>query len=77
MGISLRFSPFPEVHNVLWNQQSCLHPSDAIHIDSMRATRVYVRLLRVLRRGKRIFKDSVRLIARFYGQSEYDKPLEC
>ena len=33
--------------------------------------------LRVLRRGKRVFKDSVRLSARFYSRSEYDKPFEC
>ena len=44
---------------------------------SLRATRVNVRVLRVLGRGKRILKDSVRLIARFYGRPEYDKPLEC
>ena len=44
---------------------------------NQRARRVNVRFVRVLGRGKRIFKDSVRLIARFYSRSEYDKPLEC
>ena len=44
---------------------------------SLRAKRVNVRFVRVLGRGKRIFKDSVRLIARFYSRSEYDKPFEC
>ena len=48
------------------------------NIRSLRARRVNVRLLRVLGRGKRVFKDSVLLIARFYSRSEYDiKPLEC
>ena len=42
---------------------------------SLRARRVDVRFLRVLGRGKRIFKDSVRLIAHYYSQSKYDKPL--
>ena len=32
-----------------------------------------MRFVRVLGRGKRVFKDSVRLIARFYSRSEYDK----
>ena len=44
---------------------------------SLRARRVNVHCVRVLGRGKRVFKDSVRLIARFYSRSEYDKPLEC
>ena len=44
---------------------------------SLLARRANVRFLRVLGRGKRIFKDSVRLMARFYSQSEYAKPLEC
>ena len=44
---------------------------------SLRARRVHVRFIRVLGGGKRVFKDSVRLIARFYSRSEYDKPLEC
>ena len=30
-----------------------------------------------LRHGKHILKDSVHLITNFYGQPEYDKPLEC
>ena len=46
-------------------------------VSSLCTRRVNVRLIRVLGRGKRIFKDSVRLIARFYSGSEYDKPLEC
>ena len=33
-----------------------------------------MRFVRVLGRGKRVFKDSVRLIARFYSRSEYDEP---
>ena len=41
-----------------------------------RWTRKYA-FLRALRRGKRVFKDSVRLSARFYSRSEYDKPFEC
>ena len=44
---------------------------------NLRARRVKVRFIRVLGRGKRVFKDSVRLIARFYSRSEYDKPLKC
>ena len=47
------------------------------YVTSPRVRRVNVRFLRVLGRGKRIFKDWVRLIARFYSRSEYDKPLEC
>ena len=33
--------------------------------------------LHVLGYRKRIFKDSVCLITRFYSHTEYDKPLEC
>ena len=43
---------------------------------SLRARRVHVRFVRVLGRGKRVFKESVRLIARFYSRSEYEKPFE-
>ena len=39
---------------------------------SLRARRVNVRFVRVLGRGKHIFKDSVRLIARSYSRSECD-----
>ena len=43
---------------------------------SLRARRVNVRFVRILGRGKRIFKGPVRLIVRFYSRSEYDKPFE-
>ena len=42
------------------------------HSMSLRTRRVNVRFVRVLERGKRIFKDSVRLIARLYSRSEYN-----
>ena len=44
---------------------------------SLRARHVNMRFLRILGHGECVFKDSVRLIARFYSRSEYDKPLEC
>ena len=71
-----RFEEFGKVSSDDFGQK--LH----LHIFSLRARRVNVRFLflfflRVLGRGKRIFKDSVRLIARFYSRSEYDKPFEC
>ena len=43
----------------------------------LRARRVHMRFVRVVGRGKRVFKDSVRLIARVYSRFEHDKPLEC
>ena len=38
----------------------------------LRTRRVNVRFVRVVERGKHMFKDSVRLIARFYSRSEYN-----
>ena len=59
------------------NQGTVYCLSNHLPLYSLRARRVNVRFVRVLGRGKRVFKDSVRLIARFYSGSEYDKPLEC
>ena len=42
---------------------------------SLRTRCVNMRILRILGRGQHILKDSVRLIARFYSQSVYYKPL--
>ena len=66
----------PGLSSILRTNNLLFHAEDQLAClanqhSSLRAGRVNVRFVRVLGRGKRIFKDSVRLISRFYSRSEY------
>ena len=74
-------SPYPPLRGLAVQGEKVLSLSSLFSKHSsylsslrLRARRINVRfLVRGLGRGKRISKDSVRLIARFYSRSEFDK----